>query len=285
MQTELNFTVEIIPEPEWDKVIEKIFSAKKTLLIGQVDCGKSTFAKYVIKQFLKNGSELVFLDSDIGQSSIALPGTIGVKKYSGEDLNTFADRIFFTGFTTPSVSIERFLQVFSEALKFAESYNLPILVDTTGFVTGAGKSLKLRKIEILKPDLIIAFQKEQEIKDILDELKTPFYLLKPSQNVLARDQQKRALYRKSRFQKYFQNSCSYLFSTKLLREETKSFVYNPQSYIGRIVGLFSDIGCIAVGIIEEIDEETTVVKTPLKEIKKVRKIIPGEISLAEIFGV
>lgn len=273
--------LKIFPEKEWDAVVEKIKSVNKVLLIGAVDCGKSTFAKYIIKCFLEKNNELVFIDSDVGQSSIAVPGVIALKKFSSMNLNLFADRLFFVGFTTPSVSLEKFINVFSDAVKTAESFKLPILVDTTGFVTGDGKYLKLRKIEILKPDLVVGFQRQNEIEHILKEITVSVFVLSPSKHVVQRSQEKRAEYRRAKFEQYFKNAESYIFPTRILVEEkqNKALIYHPENYRGKIVGVCSENSCLAVGYIEEIDDETVVVKTPLQTIKKVKKIIISKISV------
>lgn len=275
--------MKIVPEESWLEIIEEVLKFKKILLIGATDCGKSTFAKYVLIYSLKKGLSLTFIDSDIGQSSIALPGTIGLKKIEKiEDINSFADILFFVGFTSPSISINKFLHAFSQAVQKANSFNIPVLIDTTGFVTEGGIALKIKKCEIFKPELVIAFQRQKEIEPILKEIKTQHIILKPSENVIVRDKIQRAHYREQRFQEYFKNAECYLFYSKLIENIDKNFLYHKSMLIGRVVGLYSESLCMGVGYIEDIDEKTVIIKTPSKEIEKIKKIVLGNFNIAEI---
>ncbi|GAB6183350.1 Clp1/GlmU family protein [Thermodesulfovibrio hydrogeniphilus] len=278
-----NFSLDIFIEESWKKALDKILLAKRIILLGAIDSGKSTFAKYVLYNFIQRESQIAFVDSDVGQSSIAIPGTIGIKRIAKfEDINSFADRFFFFGGITPSVSIIRFLKVFEKAIKTAESFNLPILVDTTGFITGNGKLLKLKKIEILKPELVVGLQRTNEIEHILAEIQVPYILLQPSKNVKPRNPEERANYRKRKLQEYFSNSESYLLPVKMLQIHDKSFIYQNEKYIGRMAGLFSDDECISIGVVEEIDESNIVIRTPLHKIENIRKIVLGEITIPEL---
>ncbi len=267
-------------EDSWKSTVEKILLSKRIMLLGAIDSGKSTFARYVLSCFIHEGLNVTFVDSDVGQSSIAVPGTIGIKRITKlEDINSFADRLFFFGSVTPSASISRFLKVFQEAIKTADSYNIPVVVDTTGFISGDGKFLKLKKIEIFKPDLVVGFQRTDEIEEILNEIQVSCIVFKPSIYVKPRNLEERDKYRKRKFQKYFHNSESYLFPINMLQTKDKGFVYQKEKYIGKIAGLFTDETCISIGLIEDIDEKTVEIKTPLSEIKTIRKILLSEITL------
>ncbi len=270
---------EVLAERHWDEAIKKALESNRILIIGAVDRGKSTFAKYLVGEFLRKGKATVFVDSDIGQSSISIPGTIGLKKIEKpEDIGSFADLLFFVGYTTPSISIPHFLEIFSRAIEKARSFNLPIVVDTTGFVSGEGRSLKVKKVEIFNPDIVIAIQKENELSELLSDIKVPCLVLEPSSKVFPRDQQVRANYRKERLVSYFKDSKSYLFPLRLFKEPIN--VYNASSYLERMVGIFSGEDCIGVGYIEEIDEDGVVVRANLKNLKDVKSLRLGKVKLS-----
>ncbi|GAG69828.1 unnamed protein product, partial [marine sediment metagenome] len=59
----------------------EILSNKKGIifLLGQTDTGKTTFAKELIKRYLEKNKKVAFIDSDVGQSTIGPPTTIGLK--------------------------------------------------------------------------------------------------------------------------------------------------------------------------------------------------------------
>lgn len=270
----------MIPEPDWSKVFEKARLCKRIIILGEVDTGKSTFARYLITSMLNEQKNVCFIDSDIGQSSIALPTTIAVKLYSETaSLNTDEividfDRIYFVGFTTPSICPELFIQEFTEAVKFAEKLDVITLVDTTGLIAGEmGKNLKLKKISIFNPDLIIAFNRKGELNHIISEITSETIILTPSKNITPRNPMKRAEYRMKKFKKYFKNAETVAVERKLLKGSLPSI---PQ---GTILGIFKDEECIAVGVIEDMDKENVIFFCPPLDIKAISKLKIGHLNL------
>ncbi|MCS7215203.1 MAG: Clp1/GlmU family protein [Thermodesulfovibrio sp.] len=272
---------EIIPEVEWYKALEIAKLSKRIIILGQIDTGKSTFAKYLIQNIIKEQS-VCFIDSDIGQSSIGLPTTIALKVYSKNYINKNPsngividfDKLFFVGFTTPSISPELFLSEFAKASSFAQKLNMKTVVDTTGFVLGEmAKKIKLEKISILKPDLVIAFERKGELSHILNEIKIETIILTPSKNIVSRSPIKRAEYRMNKFKKYLTNVESYAVSRKLIHGTP--IVASD----GTIVGLFTEEECIALGVIESLDRENVFFSSPPINIKAIKKIKIGRVSL------
>ncbi|MEN2994650.1 MAG: polynucleotide 5'-hydroxyl-kinase [Thermodesulfovibrio sp.] len=273
----------LIPEVEWYDVLEKAKSSKRIIIIGEVDTGKSSFAKYLIKNLIQK-EPVCFIDSDIGQSSIGLPTTIALKIYKeknieenqSDEVTIDFDKIFFVGFTTPSISPEIFLSEFTKASEFAQSLNIKTVVDTTGFVSGEmAKRIKLEKISILKPDLVIAFERKRELDHILTEIKTETIILKPSRNITPRNPIKRAEYRMKKFKKYFKNAESYAISKKFLHENLSGNIE------GSLVGIFQE-ECSALGVIESFDRENLFFLSPSIDIKAVRKIKLGKLNLKNL---
>lgn len=273
----------MIPEPEWNKVLEKVRQCKKIIILGEVDTGKSTFARYLITSILKERKPLCFIDSDIGQSSIALPATIAVKVYNEvalpqentDEIVIDFDRIYFVGFTTPSICPELFIQEFTEAVKFAEKLDVITLVDTTGLVSGEmGKNLKLKKISILKPDLVIAFNRAGELNHIISEITSETIILTPSKNVAPRNPFKRAEYRMKKFKKYFKNAETVAVEKRLFKGQKL-----PKTPQGTILGIFKDEECIAVGVIEDIDKENVIFFCPPLDIKAINRLKTGHLNL------
>jgi polynucleotide 5'-hydroxyl-kinase GRC3/NOL9 len=84
--------MDITPEAGWEGLMEELLRRKGTVLVlGASDSGKSTLARYLIEGFLANGLRAAFVDSDIGQSSLGLPGTISMKVFdSPADLADFS---------------------------------------------------------------------------------------------------------------------------------------------------------------------------------------------------
>ncbi len=108
---------EIIPEPEWEYLLGKLIRYKGVALImGETDSGKSTIARYLIKRLVSKGITVSLVDSDIGQSSLGLPGTISMKVFRDErDYKTFRfERMLFLGTANPAMVIPMMIKTSGE---------------------------------------------------------------------------------------------------------------------------------------------------------------------------
>lgn len=273
----------MIPEPQWDKVLQKALEKKKIIILGEVDSGKSTFAKFLIKNLVKY-CPVCFIDSDVGQSTISIPTTLAVKVFD-ENYN-FAkedeilidfDKLFFFGATTPTVDLEEFIKEFSKAVEFSKSLNCKVLVDTTGLISGeVGKHLKLRKIKTLEPDLVIIFEKKDEMRHIVNEIENETLVIKPSLNVKPRNPLLRAEYRKKKFSEYFKNSDSFMIERKLIKTEIKGKIE------GRPIGLYKNEDCLALGIVEELSKDSLLFFAPSWiDLMQINKIKIGYVDLSK----
>ena len=56
------------------------------LVIGATDVGKSTFCRFLVDSAVDRGLKTVFVDTDVGQSQIGPPTTIGMKSFDPESI-------------------------------------------------------------------------------------------------------------------------------------------------------------------------------------------------------
>ena len=196
----------------------------KIMVLGDVDTGKTTVICYLANYFFSLGKKVAVIDLDIGQQDIGPPCTITlglverpILKLSEIPLH----RMIFIGKTSPSGRMLPFVsgacELVDEALHLADE----ILIDTTGWVFGsAARSLKTAKIQALKPQILVALQKEHEI----DHLLKPFELstiqiekLSVFPQIQPRDHDTRTFLRESGFNNYFKNATARMFNLKNLR--------------------------------------------------------------------
>jgi len=276
----------MIPETERDRILEKAKQCNRIIILGEVDTGKSTFSRYLIINIIRE-KPVCFIDSDIGQSSVGLPTTIAVKVFKDslsaqenvDEILIDFDKIYFVGFTTPSISPELFIQEFTNAVKFAEKLDITTVVDTTGLISGEmGKNLKLKKISIFKPDLVVAFNRKGEINHIVSEITSETVIVEPSKNIVPRNPLKRAEYRMKKFKKYFNKAESFAVDKRLVRGVIPHG--NPE---GTILGIFKDEDCLALGIIEDINKENVIFSSPPLDIKIVNRLKIGHLNLKKEF--
>jgi polynucleotide 5'-hydroxyl-kinase GRC3/NOL9 len=148
------------------------------MLVGAPDTGKSTLSRQIIAQGLEMGRAVAYVDADVGQSTVGPPTCVGLKWIrSPDDLHTLAqaDDMRFVGSISPDRLVLQ--QVLSTAtlVEVARPNADLIVIDTTGAVSGVvGQTLKYHKMELCRPDLVIALQRGGEMEPIVGMLRRFF---------------------------------------------------------------------------------------------------------------
>ncbi|ALV62409.1 hypothetical protein ADU37_CDS07100 [Thermococcus sp. 2319x1] len=251
------------------KIIQEEKKPLKIMVLGGVDSGKTTLTVFLANELLSQGFRVAIVDSDVGQKGILPPALISLG---------FPDRIFttmeeikpvkhyFVGTITPDQFFGEMVTgvklLVNEAMKKRADV---IITDTTGLVHGAGVELKRMKIEMIKPDLVLALQRKEELEDILRpfENKTRVIRLAISENAKPHTREERRQIRKEKWKKYFETSSEYIldlrkfyisgtqmFQGKEISEEEKSLleslfrwlIFHGRKIAGRYFVVKADIG-------------------------------------------
>lgn len=253
--------------------------------MGATDSGKSTLAKYLIRELLSRDIRVSLVDSDIGQSSLGLPGTISMKIFHGpEDLEEFRpDKVFFVGDVNPAKKISIVLEGTKRMVDTARAEGVRcILVDTTGLISGGlGERLKIGKIGAIKPRHVIALQRSEELEHILSLIKfTRILRLNVSRHVRKRGREKRVKYRNRKYAEYLRASRTVLRPCKGME-----FLHNGKKMDiegikpGRLVGINRGEETVAFGIFKGIRMGKISVRTPLKSFHGIDRVLIGDVSL------
>lgn len=282
--------MEIIPEQQWEELIEDLIKHKgAALLLGATDSGKSTLARFLIKRLLSENIKVSLIDSDIGQSSLGLPGTISMKTF--RDLKDFEDfrfeKMFFIGSCNPASKIHLMIETTKRMVNICrKSSSEIILIDTTGLISGGlGKALKIGKIRAVNPEHIIAVQRDYELNHILDLIEgIRIHRIKASRSAKVRSREYRIRYRKKRLDAYFNKT---KISEFLITENNAAFFYNNKPFSlkekdfkkGTLIGLNHNYETLALGLITEITDRAIIFKSPTKSLKGVNRVVFGDISL------
>ncbi len=201
---------------EWVELADKVLAKGKiSFVIGATDTGKTTLAMFLANSAFEKGKRTAVIDTDIGQSNIGPPTTIGL---------AFVDRkvirlselshhsLCFVGNTCPERDLTSMVigtkKMAERALYFGAQ---KIIIDTTGLVSGAiGKELKRKKITSIIPDHIIFLERESELEHIVARLPQKFssriHRLGPPPAVRSKTQIERKKYRQEKFKSYFDKS-------------------------------------------------------------------------------
>jgi polynucleotide 5'-hydroxyl-kinase GRC3/NOL9 len=285
--------MEILAAKEWFDVLNILEKEKGVaIILGAVDTGKTTLAKFLIFNLCRRGLKAALVDADVGQSLLGPPTTIGLSIFKSDpdwEVILSPPEIFFVGSTTPEGHFPIHLKGVKRMVDKAISYGAElIVVDTTGFVLGeAGKELKRRKIDLLSPKFILALQKSDEIEPILELYKeTSGYKilrLPLSEQVRSRSMEERKAYRTNKLQDYFKHSMIQELAIEEVQIEGEVFGPDGESIPldwalginGLLIGLKDGNGeTLSLGVIRSYLVEKKVVRilTPLSDIQGVKTI-------------
>lgn len=283
----------IIPEPDWEIILTKLIKNKGIiLLIGASDTGKTCLSKYLLKELLSQNINTCLVDSDIGQSSLGLAGTICMKIFQNLiDLNNFYfDKMLFIGSVNASEHVPSIISGTKRMVDMCKCKAEATIIDTTGFVSGeAGKKLKLCKINEIKPDHIIAIQRGNELEHILNEVKNKVknfsinrISVSSSVNVRIRNREERVRYRVKKLESYFARDIAKKY---ILNIKDVKCLYNDE-YIdisdkfiikGAVIGLNNNEDAIALGKFIERDSDSITLRSPIGSLKAINRLVFGNL--------
>lgn len=281
--------MEIVPGPEWQTLLSDITELGRgvVMIVGDTDSGKSSLARYLIKQLLADSIKVSLVDTDVGQTSLGLPGTISFREFSSaEDVENFVpDKMFFVGAVNPATRIPLIIRITGTATEECRQKSDIVLIDTSGLVSGKiGEALKAAKIRAVHPERVIALQKSDEIEHILklaEEVDISRVVV--SAMVRARDTVSRVRYRKKKYEDYFGDGGQ---TEYLVHVREAEFAYNDRPVSskrgdvpgGNVIGLNHGDETLALGLLTEISDDWVTFRSPLKTLKKINRIVFGDIT-------
>ncbi len=191
----------------WAEALDQLVreGARKILVVGASDRGKSTFCALLCRKLWESGATVAFVDADIGQKDIGPPATISLAFFRGEALtHTAAHELFFVGATSP---MGHFLPMVVGTLKLvhkASECAERVVIDTTGLVKDGGRELKGWQVEALEPDVIVCIERDGELDDLVRAQRHVRVIrLRPSPQAVRKSAMARRRLREQAFAEYF----------------------------------------------------------------------------------
>lgn len=197
---------------EWEELAFAVLPrASLIILIGSTDTGKSTLTTYLANQAVRRGYKTAVVDADVGQSDIGPPATIGMGilfdevKCLGEV--PLAD-FYFVGSVSPYGRLTEMVVGTKKMVDRAYAFSAQrVIVNTTGLVQGGlGQALKHHKVDLLRPEAIVALQRERELETLLKMWEILGYCvcrLPAIPEVYRRSSELRASFRQRRWREFF----------------------------------------------------------------------------------
>lgn len=234
--------------------LAEIKKAKASLiyLLGADDAGKSTLIIELAKQLALGGRKVAIIDADSGQSN-RLPLTLSLN-YANRQFDKFSELALIDWGFMPSYNLTRCFELYIELVgrwvKRAKGETDCCFVDSNGDVR---KWLKLRELEALSPDLVIALQRRSEVEAILKSLGSRTLRLPVPEETKRKSWELRRRIRNERFRLYFENS-----SVQIVKCEV------PFDFRHRIVGLYGQGRFLGLGVAEDKSANGLRVVTPVR---------------------
>ncbi len=270
-------------EPGWERALERAARSWLTLLVGDVDTGKTSLATFLANGLHARGFRTAVVDADLGQSEIGPPTTIGLGRVTRR-LARLADAdligLSFVGSASPDghvgSTVSGTRQMADRAFRFGFER---IVVDTSGLVGGElGRVLKQRKIELLDPDLVICLERAEECEPILRPLpgrgpRPEILRLPVGPRARRRSAAERRRHREAALAGYFHDSTRLRLSISGLElrftsdRPDRAWPGDPGDLEGALVGLDdADGDTLGVGAIRALDSVEVLVDTPLRRV-------------------
>jgi hypothetical protein len=245
------------------------------LVLGGSDSGKTTFVARLADR-LSTGMAVGVVDLDAGQSRIGPPATVGWGKVEGGFRgweSIFVEGFFFTGALSHAGNLLPAIAGAKIVTEAALAACRKVVVDTSGLAAGPiGRVLKQNKIDLLEPDVVLAFERGSELAPILDAfalhaVPRVFRLPVPAGASL-KSPERRVRHRQDLFTAYFAGARTVSVSLDAVgvRFTREPEAWERERFAGRLVSFRDDRNRdMALGVIEDFAPRSRrlMIRTPL----------------------
>jgi polynucleotide 5'-hydroxyl-kinase GRC3/NOL9 len=272
--------------PEWEH-IDAARLKGMLLIIGAPDVGKSTFARYLFGKLQTLSRRVAYLDGDPGQSTIGPPTTMTLAFELDDNVGFPPQDLVWRSFVGALSPAGHMLQILIGAAKLVgaswKAGAQAIIYDTTGLIgqNQGGAYLKLAKIDLLRPTVVFAIEREKELDHLLKPLRRSrrVYVeeMAAFSDACRRDLTMRQAHRAEQFARYFMKA-------RLLKVTWSRLAVFPAPHftIDRLVALEDANGfTLGLGIVQHInrDSKEVVLLTPLVSLDMVDAIRLGDVAV------
>ncbi len=162
-----------------EELAQELASAASVMLIGALDTGKTTMSRRLARAALDEGRTVGYIDADIGNSSIGPPTCVGLRLLgSHHDLEHAWDQpdaLHFVGGISPERLVLQHVIATAALVDQAREGADMVVIDTSPMIAGVvGETLKYHKMELCRPETVIALQRGGELEPVVGMLRRFF---------------------------------------------------------------------------------------------------------------
>lgn len=278
-----------VPETWWELLDTLEDAAGTVMVVGGVDTGKTVLCWWLAEQ-LSARAPTGIIDSDLGQSVLGPPGTVGWRMV-GEERTEF----IFVGAVTPARRpLGTVTATWRACTRAGEAGAAWRVLDTSGYVDGPGAAaLKRAKLDLVHPTDVVLIEDHPDRLAAIARAITPgevrVHRLAPVPAVQARSTESRRRWRRERFREYLAEAIVQRISLAgRAVYGGRPWVWGPRwrqlepHLRGLLVGLSDAEGvCRAIGLLQAVEEkgETLVVLAPPVDEEQIAAVDLGTVRL------
>jgi polynucleotide 5'-hydroxyl-kinase GRC3/NOL9 len=271
---------------EWRRLDEAALRGT-VILVGATDTGKSTLARWLIEKSRGHGRRAAWLDADLGQTSLGIPGTLNLVTVTPESLDAMDRAAFFVGSTSPRGHM---LQVLAGLCRLRDRGRSkgadPVFIDTSGLIAeeSGGAVLKEWEVELLVPATIIALQRGQELEHLLapwrQDHRFRLHVLPVAAGVRRRSPQERAERRRNLFRQFFDGA-----GTFRIHKGQKPVYGLKHTGPGCLAGLVDREGfLLAAAVVGKVLPDGMELVSPCRSLDQVAAVRVGRLRIDPLTG-
>ncbi|KAF2308681.1 hypothetical protein GH714_012261 [Hevea brasiliensis] len=214
----------------------------RVIVVGPTDSGKSTLSRMLLSWAAKQGWKPTYVDLDIGQGSITIPGCIAATPIElpidpVEGISLEMPLVYFYGHTTPSQNVDLYKALVKELAQIlerqftgnAESRAAGMVINTMGWIEGVGYELILHAIDTFNANVVLVLGQEKLFSMLRDVLRNKpnvdVVKLQKSGGVVSRSSKVRQKARSYRIREYFYGIANDLSPHSNIANFSDLFVY------------------------------------------------------------